>query len=72
MVSKTLQLVPLDQEARTTLPTKEAARHLSRAEQTLYHWSHYGTYPACLTPQKVRGRLAWPVAGIRQALAEGA
>lgn len=72
MALKQPSIVPLDDEVREALPTSEAARHLNRASQTLYLWNHNGTYPACLKPRKVRGRLAWPVSGIRQLLQGGA
>lgn len=68
---KETQLTPLAEEMRSGLPTREMARHLGRAENTLYQWSHYGTYPACLKPAKVRGRLLWPVAGALQLLGVG-
>jgi hypothetical protein len=68
MTAKTLQLVPLEHEARTALPTSEAAAHLGRAQQTLRLWAAYEKYPPGLKPVRVLGRLAWPVAGIRAAL----
>jgi len=68
MVCKTIQLVPLEQETRSALPTAEAAAHLSRAQQTLRLWHCHGTFPPGLRPQVCNGRLAWPVAGIRAAL----
>jgi hypothetical protein len=68
MASKAVQVVPLAQETRTALPTSEAAAHLSKSPQTLLHWNHQGDYPACLRPEKVRGRLYWPVAGLRHLL----
>lgn len=68
MAAKTIQLVPLESETRTALPTAEAAAQLNRAQQTLRLWHSKGTYPKGLRPQVVQGRLAWPVAGIKQAL----
>lgn len=68
MTLKTIQLVPLAQEARSSLPTAEAAAHLSRSPQTLRLWHCNGTYPPGLRPQVCNGRLAWPVAGIKAAL----
>lgn len=68
MTTKTIQLTPLAQEARTALPTAEAAAHLGRAQQTLRLWAAYEKYPPGLKPVRVLGRLAWPVAGIRAAL----
>ena len=60
------QLVPLAHETRATLNTAEAARHLSRAPQTLRFWACKGTGP--LRPIRVNGRLAWPVAEISRLL----
>lgn len=71
MAKRNIDLTPLEQETRTGLPTSEMARHLNRAAQTLYHWSHEGTYPACLKPSRVRGRLQWPVAGALKLLKGG-
>lgn len=59
-------LTPLDQEKRTALPTGEAAQHLNRSPGTLNWWSHKGNGP--ITPLRVNGRLAWPVADIRRLL----
>jgi hypothetical protein len=69
---KLVQLTPLDQEKRKSLPTGEMARHLNLSSQTLYCWSHFGTFPACLKPTKINKRLHWPVAGALQLLKEGA
>lgn len=66
MASKTVQLVPLDQEPRATLPTAEAAAHLNRAQQTLRLWSMREDGP--LRPIRVNGRLAWPVSELRRLL----
>lgn len=60
------QLIPLTQEARTALPTAEAARHLNRAEQTLRIWACRENGP--IRPIRVNGRLAWPVAELRRVL----
>lgn len=62
-------LFPLAQEARATLPTPEAARHLHRAEQTLRLWACRECGP--IRPLRINGRLAWRVADIRK-LVEGA
>lgn len=59
-------LTPLETERRATLPTEEAARHLNRAPQTLRIWAAYGRGP--VSPRRVNGRLAWPVADLRRAL----
>ncbi len=66
MAAKTIQLVPLAQEARSALPTPEAARHLNRAEQTLRLWACREDGP--IRPIRVNGRLAWPVASIKSVL----
>lgn len=68
MTANKVTLVPLDKETRSGLPTREMARHLGRAEKTLYQWVYHGTYPACLKPSRVRGRLLWPVSGVRELL----
>lgn len=67
MATKSIQLVPLEREARANLPTSEAAAHLNRAEQTLRLWSmRDGTGP--IRPLRINGRLAWPVAELRRVL----
>lgn len=66
MVFNTSELVPLHLEARSTLPTKEAARHLNRASQTLRIWAMREEGP--LRPIRVHGRLAWPVTDIKRIL----
>lgn len=45
---------------RDTLPTREAARFLSRKEQTLRAWGQNGP----IRPVRINGRLAWPVADL--------
>ncbi len=66
MAVKTFQPVPLTLEKRSALPTFEAAYHLSRAQQTLRLWAVRNDGPVkCL---RINGRLAWPVAGIKEAL----
>lgn len=67
MAARTIQLTPLAQETREALPTREAAAHLSRAQQTLRTWAmRDGSGP--LRPLRINGRLAWPVADIRRLL----
>lgn len=66
MASKTIQLVPLAKEARSALPTSEAALHLNRAEQTLRLWACREDGP--LRPVRINRRLAWPVAELRRVL----
>lgn len=57
---------PLDKETRSSIPTSEAAHHLSRSQQTLRLWAAKGNGP--LQPVRVQGRLAWSVSGIRSLL----
>lgn len=57
-------LQPLEQETRATLPTNEAAPHLNRRPQTLRRWAAFDDGP--IRPLRVNGRLAWPVADIKQ------
>lgn len=67
MASKTFQPTPLALETRSALPTTEAAFHLNRAQQTLRLWAcRSGSGP--ITPHRVNGRLAWPVAELRKVL----
>ena len=62
---------PLESITKPNLTTEEAAYYCDRAAQTLRFW-------ACKQPVgvprpiRVRGRLAWPVAQIRDLLAGGA
>ncbi len=67
MVPNICSLIPLEREARTALPTAEAAAHLNRAEQTLRIWACRDNGP--LRPRRVNGRLAWPVDEIKRLLA---
>lgn len=59
---------PLEQETRVTVPTKTAAYHLSRKDQTLRAWACLENGP--IRPIRINGRLAWRVADLR-ALLEG-
>lgn len=56
----------LEFERRTHVDTACAAYHLGRKPQTLRVWASSETGP--LRPVRVNGRLAWPVADIRQVL----
>ncbi|AEB85511.1 hypothetical protein [Alicycliphilus denitrificans] len=58
-------ITPLAQESRAALPTREAAHHLSRAQQTLRIWAMTG-HP--IQPLRVNGRLAWKTDDIRRLL----
>nr|WP_316640822.1 DNA-binding protein [uncultured Roseateles sp.] len=66
METKTFTATPLDRETRTTLPTAEAAFHLSRAQQTLRIWAMRENGP--IRPLRINGRLAWPTADLRRLL----
>lgn len=66
MANKHLQLTPLAQETRATIPTAEAAAHLNRAQQTLWLWACKENGP--IRPVRVMGRLAWPVADLKRVL----
>ena len=44
--------------------TKQAAFYLGREQTTLRIWACKGTGP--IEPRRVNGRLAWPVAKIRE------
>ncbi len=60
-------LVPLENEKRDILTTKETALHLNRSEQTLRIWAC--TENGAIRPIRVHGRLGWKVADIRRLLA---
>jgi len=60
---------PLTEEFRIAVPTKDAARHLSRAEQTLRIWACNDNGP--IRPIRINGRLMWPVADIKRLLGIG-
>ena len=62
-------LTPRASDARTAIPTAEAARHLGRDAQTLRKWACMQIGP--LQPRRVHGRLLWSVAEIRQLLGAG-
>jgi hypothetical protein len=56
---------PLEHVARTHVPTEQAAFYPNRRPQTLREWAMTGKV---ITPLRVNGRLAWPVADIRRVL----
>lgn len=59
-------MIPIKDETRAILTTREAAFHLNRAEQTLRLWALKNTGPVkCF---RVNGRLAWPVEEIKKVL----
>jgi hypothetical protein len=59
----------LADETRSAINTNEAAFHLGRTPQTLRKWACYEDGP--LRPIRIHGRLAWPVAQIKQLLQGG-
>jgi hypothetical protein len=56
----------LDDERRTHVETACAAFHLIRQPQTMRVWASQENGP--IRPLRINGRLAWPVAEIRQIL----
>ena len=70
MAMQANQLIPLDKEIRSGLPTAEAAFHLGRQSQTLRAWASSESGP--LRPLRINGRLSWPVDAIRKLLSGGA
>jgi hypothetical protein len=66
MAANTFQPVALERETRSALPTNEAAYHLNRANQTLRLWAMREDGP--LRPNRINGRLSWPVAELRRVL----
>ena len=62
------QFSPLEQVTRPTVPSEQAAHYLLRRPQTLRGWACAETFPDGLRPVRIRGRLGWPVAGIRALL----
>lgn len=68
MVSKVsvAGLTPLGSDPRAAVPTRDAAVHLGREEQTLRKWAIQDSGP--IRPLRVHGRLMWPTAEIRRVL----
>lgn len=66
METNALNVVPLEQENRSAITTAEAARHLSRAQQTLRVWAMRDDGP--IRPLRINGRLAWPVSELKRVL----
>lgn len=60
---------PLEQVTRPTVPTDAAAYYLNRQPQTLRAWACLEN--GALRPVRISGRLAWPVAAIRELLEGG-
>lgn len=63
------KIVALAEEMRSAINTNEAAFHLGRSPQTLRKWACYEDGP--LRPIRIHGRLAWPVAQIKELLKGG-
>ncbi|KFC65514.1 helix-turn-helix domain-containing protein [Massilia sp. LC238] len=59
----------LDAQVRIAVSTAEAAFHLGRKPQTLRKWACFEDGP--IRPVRINGRLAWPVAQIKQLLNKG-
>ena len=64
MAASAVQHIPLERETRANLSTEEAAFHLNRAQQTLRLWAMREDGP--IRPLRINGRLAWPVARIKE------
>jgi hypothetical protein len=58
--------LPLDQVAKPSLNTQDAAYYMNRAEQTMRYWACSERGP--IRPLRINGRLHWPVAEIRKLL----
>ncbi|QNA88687.1 helix-turn-helix domain-containing protein [Massilia sp. Dwa41.01b] len=63
------KIIALAEEMRSAINTNEAAFHLGRSPQTLRKWACYEDGP--LRPIRIHGRLAWPVAQIKELLKGG-
>ena len=56
---------PLRDVTADILSTQDAAYYLNRAPQTLRLWAS-GLRAAPIQPRRINGRLAWPVARVRE------
>lgn len=63
------KFIALADETRIAINTDAAAFHLGRKPQTLRKWACFEDGP--LRPIRINGRLAWPVAQIKQLLNKG-
>jgi len=61
---------PMEQVTSPTVPTDQAAYYLNRKPQTMRAWACLENGP--IRPVRINGRLAWPVASIRELLNGGA
>jgi hypothetical protein len=55
---------PLEAVTRPAVDTDAAAYYLNRKPQTLRAWACFDSGP--IKPTRINGRLAWPVAQLRQ------
>ncbi len=62
-ITKGAELTALEHETREVLPTKDAARHLMRQEQTLRAWACHENGP--IRPVRVGTLLGWKTRDIR-------
>jgi len=58
---------PLETVTRDFIPTDHAAYYVGRKPQTLRGWA-CGAVKSPIRPRRINGRLAWPVADIRELL----
>jgi hypothetical protein len=65
-ITNSAGLTALEHEAREVLPTREAAWHLMRKQQTLRAWACHESGP--LLPVRVGNRLGWKTDDIRRLL----
>jgi hypothetical protein len=70
MQTTNIQYPPLEQVTRPTVPTDQAAYYLNRKPQTMRAYACLENGP--IRPIRINGRLAWPVAAIRELLEGGA
>lgn len=60
------QYPPIESITRPTVETAAAAFYLNRQKQTLREWASLDKGP--IRPIRINGRLAWPVAALREVL----
>lgn len=60
------QYPPLQTTNQPAVGTAQAAFYLGRQQQTLRRWACTGA--GAITPRNINGRLAWPVANLREVL----
>jgi len=60
------QYPPIESITRPTVETAAAAFYLNRQKQTLREWACLEKGP--VRPIRINGRLAWPVAALREVL----